>query len=114
MRNYGDFCGTEDVKKGRLKGLTDTDYFYFLCPKCNDLSIMRILDYFIKEIDYKYPEVRPHPKKSANIAFEIYCPKCKIKDHVKIPVGGGWQGVKITDLPAFKDKDLSNILRWGR
>lgn len=42
------YHGSESVMNGGLKGSTDTDYFYFFCPKCPDQEIMRVLDYEVR------------------------------------------------------------------
>lgn len=92
--------GTDDVKNGKLTGTTDTDYFYFLCPKCNNggSEIMRILDFGdVEGIEYKYKELVPQPKKAFQISFELYCDRCKTHTVVKISNSNGWQGGSITD-----------------
>ncbi len=56
---------------------------------------MRILDrYLIAEEPFRYPELRPKGKRDFIIAFELYCPECKLHNLVKVS-SGGRQGGKI-------------------
>lgn len=41
-------------------------------------------------------EHRPKAKKDFTVAFELYCPKCKLHDFVKIS-NTGWQGGELKD-----------------
>jgi hypothetical protein len=44
------YHGSDNVSEGKLKGETClTDYFYFLCPKCEGKQIMRVLEYEVRE-----------------------------------------------------------------
>jgi hypothetical protein len=85
----------QQVADGRLVGTTDTDYFYFFCPRCQDRTIMRVLDYasHIEETagGTRYPEERPRQERDFVLAFKLYCPSCKLTDFVKIG-NVGWQG----------------------
>ena len=93
--------GTTEISEGSLTGTTDTDYFYFLCPNCEGggSHIMRILDYYkVDEQPFKYVELRPKGQCDFIMAFELYCPKCKLRNLVKI-MSGGRQGGKISDFP---------------
>jgi hypothetical protein len=88
------YHGSEYVKGGKLKGTTDTDYFYFICPRCQDNQVMRILEYTIQEEMKENPYNNSFKKKAKNgftLAFHIYCEKCKLDDFVKIS-NFGWQG----------------------
>jgi len=39
------YHGSDDVSGGKLKGETClTDHFYFLCSKCEDKQIIRVLE----------------------------------------------------------------------
>lgn len=90
------YNGSESVMKGGLKGSTDTDYFYFFCPKCPDQEIMRILDYEVRAEQTENPYntmPSPKPAKGFTLAFKIYFQKCKHTDFVKIS-NMGWQGGK--------------------
>lgn len=88
------YHGSESVTNGRLTGSTDTDYFYFFCPKCPDKHIMRVLDYGVRADEAENPynsEFTKKAKRGFTLAFELYCEKCKLKDFVKIS-NTGWQG----------------------
>ena len=49
FNNGKPYHGSREVMRGKLKGSTDTDYFYFYCPLCNGGEIMRILEYEERE-----------------------------------------------------------------
>ena len=81
--------GSQDVQNGKLRGATDTDYFYFFCPKCKGDKVLRLLDYR----DYEKKDKNPHDddktikSKSARgftFQFKLYCENCKFSDTVKI------------------------------
>jgi hypothetical protein len=40
FNNGEPFHGSENIENGKLTGTTDTDYFYFFCPKCGDTHIL--------------------------------------------------------------------------
>ncbi len=44
FNNGKPYHGSNAVSHGKLRGATDTDYFYFFCPKCAHRQIMRILE----------------------------------------------------------------------
>lgn len=98
------FHGSNKISNGKLTGMTDTDYFYFFCPRCADTHILQILDYtFIKDGSVEYAkEDRPKTNRDFIIAFELYCPKCKLHDFVKLSNIGG-QGGKLKDGPISFD-----------
>jgi len=88
------YHGSGAVSGGKLTGATDTDYFYFFCPKCSSRHIMRILEYGVHEEGHggeRYPEERPKQQSDFTLVFKIYCPNCKLTDFVKIG-NMGWQG----------------------
>lgn len=81
------YHGTEVIMNGKLKGKTDdTDYFYFLCPECNE--ILRILEFEIHDRKEKHPYLNSYKKKKPKygftIVYKIYCDNCKHEDFVKI------------------------------
>ena len=87
--------GSEKVTGGRLKGQTDTDYFNFLCPRCADGQVMRIIDgvQHVGDTHKKYfldgnKVLKNHQAKQrkcmVHLSFKIYCYKCKFTDIVKI------------------------------
>ncbi len=92
---------TSDVENGKLTGTTDTDYFYFLCPKCDNggSHIMRILNFGqLKEREFRYKELKLKSNTFMQFCFELYCPNCKLHTVVKLS-NEGRQGGKITDEP---------------
>ncbi len=94
------YHGSESIMNGGLKGSTDTDYFYFFCPKCTDQEIMRVLDYEIRAEQPKKPynaELSPKAAKGFTLAFKVYCQKCEHTDFVKIS-NMGWQGGKYSEV----------------
>ena len=90
------FHGSAAVEGGKLTGTTDTDYFYFLCPKCGDRHVLQILDFTVMEDEpvRTYKEDRPKAKRDFRLAFELWCAKCKLHDFVKVS-NTGWQGGKL-------------------
>jgi hypothetical protein len=88
------YHGSETVKHGRLRGATDTDYFYFFCPKCPDNQMLRILDYNVlkEKAHNEYNDLMtPRAAQSFIIAFKLNCQQCGMTDFVKIS-NIGWQG----------------------
>lgn len=89
--------GTSAISGGNLTGTTDTDYFYFFCPKCRDRQILRILDYAVRLESpggEHYPDEKPRQARDFVFTLKLYCPKCKLKDLVKIG-NVGWQGGRL-------------------
>ncbi len=88
------------VSDGGLIGTSDTDYFYFFCPRCKDKHVMRILDYGHHVPDElggsHYPNERPKAAKDFTLAFKLYCSKCRLTDFVKIS-STGWQGGQLPE-----------------
>ena len=85
--------GTNAVTDGKLKGSTDTDYFYFFCPACEGQEILRIVHYRVNsdEAPTYAPNLHPKATRDFVIAFELHCEKCGLHDTVKIS-NTGWQG----------------------
>jgi predicted RNA-binding Zn-ribbon protein involved in translation (DUF1610 family) len=82
------YHGSESVCGGKLKGETClTDYFYFLCPKCEGKQIMRALEYEVRDHtqENKYNEFFKHKAiEGFTLAFHIHCEKCGLDDFTKI------------------------------
>lgn len=81
------YHGSSAVSDGRLKGATDTDYFYFFCPRCNDRHILRPLDYavHVEKPDNEYnDQTKSKALKGFTLVFQLYCEKCGLMDFVKI------------------------------
>ena len=88
------YHGSEEDSRGRLTGTTDTDHFYFFCPRCQDRHIMRILEYGVHlegPGGQFYPDERPRQPQDFILVFKLFCPKCKLTDFVKVG-NVGWQG----------------------
>ncbi len=93
------YHSSDAITDGKLTGSTDTDRFYFLCPKCDDRHVMRILDHMYHEVPSQvsaYPNERPKQVEDFVLVFKIYCPACQITDFVKIG-NTGWQGGCLPD-----------------
>lgn len=100
--------GSETVQEGKLVGATDTDYFYFLCPQCDDSTMLRLLDYYvIAEGPVEYaPEVRNDAKRDFTFAFDLKCEECGFSDYVKIS-NTGFQGGKLADRIDCRGQSLT-------
>ena len=88
------YHGSYEVHRGKFRGATDTDYFYFLCPKCPGDEIVRILEYDERvsqenENDYN-EQCKSKAKYGFTLVFKLYCEKCSFTDFVKIS-NTGWQ-----------------------
>lgn len=90
MKRFNDgkpYGGSAIVQGGGLTGATDTDYFYFFCPKCPGNYVMRILEYGVRERISENPYNSAFKKKAKEgfiLAFKLYCENCKHTDFVKI------------------------------
>lgn len=94
FNNGKPYGGSNMLQGGGLTGATDTDYFYFFCPKCPDKHIMRILEYGVRKKTLENPynsEFKIKAKNGFILAFKLYCETCKRTDFVKIS-NTGWQG----------------------
>lgn len=87
FNNGEPYHGSDTVMNGKLKGATDTDYFYFLCPQCPDQEMMEILEY---GDHFENTKTKVDADKFA-LVFKIKCHKCKLVDFVKIS-NAGWLG----------------------
>jgi len=100
FNNGKPYHGSEDVEGGKLRGQTDqSDYFYFLCPKCDGDQIMRVLEYGIRDYNEENEYNKSYKKKAKDgfiLAFHLYCEKCKFDDFVKMS-NTGWQEGSIQD-----------------
>lgn len=88
------YHGSEAISGGKLHGATDTDYFYFFCPKCSGNEMMRVLDYEVRHEQRENPynvELSPKAARGFTLAFKLHCQKCGLSDFVKIS-NTGWQG----------------------
>ena len=91
-RNYPSH-GTERVMAGKLKGQTDTDYFYFVCPECKD-EILQVEP--LEDLDDAGIVI---------LRLGCYCLMCGLTDSFKIPINAGksnsgWKGGSIKNLPS--------------
>lgn len=90
------YHGSDDVTEGKLKGETClTDYFYFLCPKCEGKQILRVLEYEVRvhEEENEYNEF--YKKKATEgftLAFHLHCENCGFDDFTKVSNIGLQQG----------------------
>jgi hypothetical protein len=83
-----------EVQKGNLRGSTDTDYFYFFCPRCGGDQILQILDFeIVKDGPMAYAKDHRHKaKRDFIIAFQVFCPNCKLVDFFKVSNTGWYDG----------------------
>lgn len=100
FNNGNPYHGSDDVMHGKLHGSTDTDYFYFFCPKCPDKHVLRILDYGVHEERLHHPyenQVSKKAKRGFTLVFHLHCEHCEFTDFVKIS-NTGWQLGKYTEF----------------
>ena len=94
FNNGKPYHGSDRASHGKLRGATDTDYFYFFCPKCPGRRIMRILEYGLhdQKAENPYNEFfKVKAKSGFTLVFKLHCEKCHHTDFVKIS-NTGWQG----------------------
>lgn len=87
--------GSEAIKEGKLRGSTDTDYFYFFCPKCKGSQVLRLLNYRIiqEQPRNEYDEgLRSKSAKGFTLQFKLYCESCGLTDFVKLSNFGRQSG----------------------
>ena len=80
------YHGTSAISNGKLTGKTGTtDYFFFLCPRCDNGNVMRVLEY---ENRSTIPIIdrgeKKRPTMSINLALHLHCTVCSFEDFVKI------------------------------
>jgi len=88
------YHGSEAVQNGRLTGTTDTDHFYFFCPRCDGRHIMRVMNYEVREERMggtTYANEEPRSEWDFILALKLHCSKCTLTDFIKIG-NLGWQG----------------------
>ncbi len=80
------YHGPEAVQDGKLRGQTGrSDYFFFLCPRCDADQALRILEYEFREPSPPTERVETKkPTQYFNLAFRLYCPNCLFEDFIKI------------------------------
>jgi hypothetical protein len=98
------YHGSEAVTGGRLRGATDTDYFYFFCPVCPGEEILRVLDFEVRHEQADTPynaTLTPKSSKGFVVALKLHCQRCGLTDFTKIS-NLGWQGGQHADTLAKK------------
>lgn len=96
------YHGSSAVSDDKLKGGTDTDYFYFFCPRCNDRHVLRPLDYTVhaETAENQYNEqTKSKALRGFTLAFQLYCEKCDFMDFIKISN----LGLQMGQLPLPRD-----------
>ena len=99
FNNGKPYHGSDLVSRGRLRGATDTDHFYFFCPRCPESQVVRILEYEIADEQPENPynkEFKTRARCGFVLAFKLHCEKCELTDFVKIS-NMGWQKGKYVD-----------------
>ena len=86
FNNGKPYHGSMEVSHGKLTGKTGcTDYFFFLCPKCNNGNVLRVLEYEKRDsVPLKDRDEKKKPKENLNIAFHLHCTVCDFEDFIKI------------------------------
>ena len=78
----------DEVMEWRLIGQTDTDYFYFLCPRCEQIMQAEPLKFIrIRKEDYV-------------LQIGLFCIACNLHELVKIG-SAGWKGGDIKNRRAM-------------
>ena len=77
------------IQDGGLAGSTDTDYFYFLCPKCRGVVQWHLLFFVSGPSHHKEKEEKNRP--AEHLQFELWCSACKLGGKVKMN-NDCWQG----------------------
>jgi hypothetical protein len=86
FNNGKPYHGSMEVFGGKLVGKTGkTDYFFFLCPRCNNGNVMRVLEYERREtVPLSDRGEKTRPKENLNLAFHLHCTVCDFEDFIKI------------------------------
>ena len=87
FNNGKSYHGSDAASAGGLRGATDTDYFYFFCPKCRGRRVMRILEHGIHDQKAENPYNKffsVKAKSGFTLVFKLRCEKCRHTDFVKI------------------------------
>ncbi len=94
FNNGKPYHGSDLAERGGLRGATDTDYFYFFCPKCPERRVMRVLEYGghdYKDTNRYNANFKAKAKCGFTLVFKLHCENCGLTDFVKIS-NMGWQG----------------------
>lgn len=80
------YHGSEAIAGGKLSGRTGkTDYFFFLCPKCNDGNVLRVLEFENRDdAPSKNRGEKRRPSMNINLALHLHCTVCDFEDFIKI------------------------------
>jgi len=93
---------------GALVGCTDTDYFYFLCPKCGEVLQWNVREMW--ELPSSYPEVKKSP--NHHIELEVWCRKCRLGGRVALSSncfqGGPCDSTRIKPIEGVTDHAKSS------
>ena len=76
FNNGKPFHGSEAVENGKLQGRTETQYFYLLCPVCNNGKTLQISEYM--------EETKEPQNHGFTLAFHLKCSECKFDDFIKV------------------------------
>jgi hypothetical protein len=92
------YHGSSTVEGGKLRGRTgQTDYFFFICPKCPGEQVMRVLEYTLRDSPTVERPEKKRPTEHFNMALHLYCPNCQHEDFIKID--NNHQAGSLTALP---------------
>ena len=95
--------GAPSFAAGKITGVTDTDYFYFICSVCPPHQVLRILDYRVRSTGKggeQYPDVKPRQARDFTLEFDLLCPECDERSRVRVS-NTGLQGGLLQDSLSF-------------
>lgn len=73
------------IMGGRLRGITDSDYFYFRCPSCKNILQITNYETFLNQPPSKeIEETAPAIEKIFIIGLKLHCSSCFFEDYIKI------------------------------